>query len=90
MTLEWQILVMPNQLTLFPSGEKSSLRVFCPNMKDVVTSFESYLPASVAKAPGVSPNLPARLSWIKEGMDYHAYLPKERPFQSHLLEPLKH
>ena len=89
MTLEWQILVMPNQLTLFPSGEKSSLRVFCPNMKDVVTSFESYLPASVAEAPGVSPNLPARLSWIKEGMDYHAYLPKERPFQSHLLEPLK-
>ena len=84
---------MPAHLESFPYRENASLRVFCPDFKTVVSSFETYLPdPHIVKKipPGSQPHLPAVLSWLKAHHDYHAYLPKERLFDGHLLAPLKY
>ena len=82
---------MPPQLRAFPSQNNSVLQVFCPGENIVVTSFESYLSDSkdIHKLSEGHPDLLARLCWLKEHHDYCAYLPKERLFDGHLLEPLK-
>src|ERR1700733_3553913 len=82
------IVIMPAQLERF----SSSLQVFCPDPTTVVTSFESFLPDVnvIGKIPDIQPHLPASLCWIKQHHDYYAYLPKEYPFDGHLLSPLKH
>src|ERR1700753_1695040 len=82
---------MQVQLQAFPFQSQLALNVFCPNEHTVVTSFETHLPDSkdVGKLSSKEPNLPARLCWLKEYHDYYAYLPKERLFDGHLLEPLK-
>lgn len=82
---------MQAQLQAFLSRKKPTLQIFCPDQHTVVTSFESYLPNSndVGKLSDADLDLPARLCWVKDGYDYYAYLPKERLFDGHLLEPLK-
>jgi hypothetical protein len=84
---------MSVRLQSFPSRKNSTLNVFCPDEKTVITSFENYLPNSgdVSKLlSDTQPSIPARLCWLKENYDYYAYLPKERLFDGHLLAPLKH
>lgn len=81
---------MPDRLQAFLSRKESTLQVFCPDENTVVTSFESYLPHSndVHKYDAHL-DLPAKLCWLKDNYDYYAYLPKERLFDGHLLDPLK-
>jgi hypothetical protein len=85
---------MPPQPRLFITNDSESptLRVFCPDPQTVVTSFEDYLPAhkTVRQNSGPHPDLPARLCLLKDNYDYRAYLPKDRPYDGHLLTPLNH
>ena len=84
---------MPLQLQSFLDKSKATLRVFCPSPTAVVATFEDELPAAnsihqISSDP--LPDLPARLSWVKPGYDYYAFLPRDRSFDGHLLTPLKY
>ena len=83
---------MVPELQSFVTNGHPTLRVYCPSPDTVVTSFEDYLPAAetVRKNSGLWPDLPASLCWLKDNHEYYAYLPKDHPYNSHLLTPLNH
>lgn len=82
-----------DQFSNFENQTELTLRVFCPNPKTVIATFEDYLPAykDVDRiSANMRPDFPARVSVCKSGYDYYAYLPKDRNFEGHLWEPIKH
>ena len=83
---------MAKPLVPFPNRGSPILQIFCPSPEVVITSFEDYLPgrSAIGNISGTDPGLPARLSWLKDGFDYYAYLPKDLSFDGHLLTALKY
>lgn len=83
---------MVPELRSFVTNDPPTLRVYFPGPNTVVTSFEDYLPASetVRENFGLRPDLPASLCWLKDNHEYYAYLPKDHPYNGHLLAPLNH
>ena len=87
--------IMSLGLQKFPDRTGAVRHVFCPNSSDVVVTFEDHLPTSDGHkihriSSSMPPDCPAQLSWNKTGYDYHAFLPKNRTFEGHLLTPLNH
>lgn len=84
---------MPTQLKQFPTETNSSLQVFDPELKGIMTSFETHAPAiDLVKEfdPVVGQKMLPRLCWVAPGHEHHPYLPKSISFDGHLLAPLKH
>lgn len=81
---------MSTQLKKFSIRFPTNLRVFRPD-RAVVTTYEDHIPNGPIHTiyPDMRPDHP-KVSWIKPGYEYFAYLPKDRIFDGHLLAPLKH
>src|SRR6202789_3806974 len=83
---------MAPQLQPFLARKNPSLQVFCPTPTVIVSSFEPHLPEheSIVKMDVGNPFLPTNPCWLQNGLDYFAFLPRERKFHGHLLASLNY